>query len=33
MSTVKIILAFYMYRKSLFDLEFCKAVNEGLDGV
>ena len=33
MSTVKIILAFHMHRKSLFDLEFCKPVNEGLDKI
>ena len=33
MSTVKIILTFHMHRKSLFDLEFCKPVNEGLDEI
>ena len=33
MSTVKIILRFHVHRKSLFDLEFCKPVNEGLDEI
>ena len=33
MSTVKIIVAFHMHRKSLFDLECYKPVNECLDGV